>query len=61
MIYKGFKITVKRTFGGVWADYDRPGEEYNTRIPRATREEAIRDAKREINRILAAESEESNQ
>ena len=57
MIYKGFTITIRPAPGGYWADYQRPNEEYNTRIPRENRFEAIQDAKREINRILFGEQE----
>lgn len=59
--YKGFAITVKKTFGGVWADYDRADEQYNTRIPRETPIEAVQDAKREIDRILRMEVSEVTQ
>ena len=57
MIYRGFIITVRPTFGGIVADFHRVSEEYTTQIPRKDRFDAIQDACHAIAEILSGEQE----
>lgn len=57
--YKGYTIQTERGLSGYHALYyiNDPDEQYSTGLPRMSKEDAIRDARRQIDKIERCELE----